>query len=71
MMTKEIKNKTARGAVWIIASLIILTVGFSRVYLGVHWPSDILGGFAIAIIWMISVAYFFKKHPLENNKNLC
>jgi undecaprenyl-diphosphatase len=34
------------------AALTILTVGFSRVYFGVHFPSDVLGGFAAGFGWL-------------------
>jgi undecaprenyl-diphosphatase len=41
-----------RTATWIIAALIILAVGVSRVYLGVHYPSDVLAGFIVAVAWI-------------------
>jgi undecaprenyl-diphosphatase len=44
-----------RVAVWCAAGLIIGLIGLSRIYLGVHWPSDVLAGYAAAVIWMGAV----------------
>ena len=41
-----------QAAVHAMAALTILTVGFSRVYFGVHFPSDVLGGFAAGFGWL-------------------
>jgi undecaprenyl-diphosphatase len=36
-----------------IALALVIQVGFSRVMLGVHWPSDVLGGWAFGAIWVM------------------
>jgi len=38
--------------VYILASLLVLAIGLSRLFLGVHYPSDVAGGWAVALIWL-------------------
>src|SRR5437016_3371518 len=43
---------------WVAAALIALIVGASRVYLGAHWLSDVLGGYALGATWLAVVVAF-------------
>ena len=44
-----------RWWVWVLAPLFALAVGWARVYLGVHNPSDVLAGWAAAVGWVAGV----------------
>lgn len=41
-----------RALILIIGSLLVAAIGFSRIYLGVHWPSDVLASFAAGMAWL-------------------
>jgi undecaprenyl-diphosphatase len=43
----------------IFGGLFVLIIAWTRLYLGVHFPSDILGGWLIAIPWTIGLSFFF------------
>ncbi len=43
-----------------------LTIGFSRIYLRVHYPSDVLGGFCLGYSWLFLMIYAFRKwYPIN------
>jgi undecaprenyl-diphosphatase len=44
-----------RWPVTLVAAVFVLLVGLSRIYLGVHYPSDILAGWAAASVWTVGV----------------
>ena len=59
VFTKKIKNKLLKG-LFIFGNLfLIILVGFSRIYLKVHWFSDVVAGLALGLFWLTFLILIF------------
>ena len=65
---KNVKNVKLKWSLIIILSILIITIGTSRIYLGVHYTSDVIAGFMISISYLVIYTSIVKKFVLEREK---
>ena len=53
LIYKHVKNKYIKWTLIALISILICSIGVSRIYLGVHYTSDVLGGFLISISYLV------------------
>ena len=62
----KIKNKYLKWISIATLSILITLIGISRIYLGVHYTSDVLGGFLIALSYLIVYTLIVNRYLLED-----
>src|SRR5690242_4145334 len=57
ILSGRVKSRRARTVIWIVAAIMFLLIGLSRIYLGVHYTTDVIAGFAAALIWILVIRF--------------
>lgn len=64
-LVQRFKSPFAHLIIYLVASVIVLLIGFTRIYLGVHFLSDVLGGYFAGLGWLIftltGVEYMYRR----------
>ena len=68
LIYKYVKNKYIKWISICILSIFICLIGISRIYLGVHYTSDVLAGFLISITYLIMYIEIVNKFVLEKGE---
>ena len=70
LVFRNVKNKVLRWALIILLSLLIIAIGVSRVYLRVHYASDVLAGFCLGLMWLLFSLWLLKKIEIYSLKKV-
>ncbi|MBY6128877.1 phosphatase PAP2 family protein [Qipengyuania aquimaris] len=55
MISRSFEERKTRIFIIGVAALLVLTIGFTRLYLGVHYPTDVLGGWTVGATWALAM----------------
>jgi membrane-associated phospholipid phosphatase len=64
------RSRPVRTIAWLVATLVVFLVGVSRVYLGMHWATDVLGGWMLGSAWVAGLTLALTPLTTETRPSL-
>lgn len=68
IITQHLSARWQRVLIWIAAVVLIALIGLSRIYLGVHYPSDVAAGYLAAAVWVSAIELVGKRWRVGGDK---
>ena len=70
LIHKKLQNTKIKYTLSILLSILIVSIGITRIYLGVHYTSDVLAGFAVSISYLLVYTSIIRRFVLEKGEEL-
>jgi undecaprenyl-diphosphatase len=67
ILAEVVTGRWTRSYCLLLPALVVFAVGLSRVYIGVHYPTDVIGGWALGTAWALlcwAVAHYLEQRGL-------
>ena len=68
LVYKNVNNKYLKWLLITLLSLLILSIGFSRIYVGVHYFTDVIGGFLLGFAYLVIYVNIYNNREGKNEK---
>jgi membrane-associated phospholipid phosphatase len=67
---KNVENKELKWFLITLLLLLILTIGFSRIYLRVHYASDVIAGYCVGFLWLVFAVWLLNRVENYSSRRL-
>ena len=65
LIFKYVKNTALKWTLIVILTILLATIGMTRIYLGVHYPSDVIGGLLVSLTYLFILTEIYNRIKIE------